>query len=98
MSLRGPLEIFGVRSREEYLAKQAAFCFRLGKKPFVVTDAHPEVYVNEDRLLLDCAAGDCRSGVVVSAEWRLGCCFECGAIYQNVVIPVTISPVTKASS
>ena len=44
------------------------------------------VYVNEGRLLLDC---NCGAGVLVDAEWQLGCCFSCGAIYEagNMVLP-----------
>jgi uncharacterized Zn finger protein len=30
---------------------------------------------------------DCGNVVIVHPDWRLGCCFECGAVYERVLMP-----------
>lgn len=61
----------------------------LKQEPFVVHESPLRglvAYVNESRLLVDC---NCGSGVLIDAEWELGACFACGAIYRSasLVLP-----------
>lgn len=34
--------------------------------------------------LVDC---DCGNGVSTDPEWKMGCCFGCGAVHVNVIFP-----------
>lgn len=34
--------------------------------------------------LFDC---DCGAGVSTDPEWKMACCFSCGAVYMNVIFP-----------
>lgn len=90
--LLGPAHVFGhlaaggIQTPDAYLQVQARLCAPRAAPHDAPEDTRLVVYVNEDRLLVDCACGN---GVVVSAEWEMACCTWCGTIYRGaqLVLP-----------
>lgn len=78
-------DIHGVKDyldlQEAYMNRQRATIRGLGE-PFL-SASKVESYVNESRLLVDCACGN---GVIVDAVNEIACCLWCGAIYRNEMI------------
>ena len=52
-----------------------------------------EARVNHGRWITDCLA--CASGVYTHPAWRLACCANCGAIYNDVEVPANIAEITR---
>lgn len=85
MTITGPLHAHGVRTAEDYRAKQAAHIADLMTArpngpwgaPHAVA-APVDGYVNGGRWLVRCPCGNTPSA---SPEWGVACCFECGAVY-----------------
>ena len=87
-----PLEAHNVATPEAYLSWQARIIAhnkaqlpaRQWRDPFVSrTPVTP--FVNGGRWAVLCP--DCLNMVVYDPEWRLACCGECGAQYQDVPAP-----------
>lgn len=86
-----PQQVHGVATPEHYRAFQADLLRRNRTaqpwanwpEPFASVDA-PTVYVGAGKWLVRCVCGNCPS---VDPDWRLACCAECGAIYEDLVMP-----------
>lgn len=80
-----------VPTRAAYAARQAAF-IQAGRvryprltwrDPVTVDDPIPAV-ISGGFWIVHCPCGN---GPAADPEWRLACCFECGAMYTSVVVP-----------
>lgn len=88
-----PEHTLGVKSPEDYRRRQkeaiqrgrAKFPKLNWRDPYVVPE-HPPVYIDGGRWALRCSQ-DCGNVVIVHPDWKLGCCLECGAVYEDVVLP-----------
>lgn len=90
-----PEHTMNVRSAAEYRARQRAIINKNRRlypklnwrEPFVVLAGnHGPVYVDGGRWAMQCT-NECGNVVVIHADWKLGLCCECGAIYENCAIP-----------
>jgi len=87
-----PLHVHGVRTAAEYRAKQRQYIAtaRLAmpalnwRDPWLSLD-HPDVLIASGKWLVWCACGNYPS---VDPVARLACCFECGAIYEQLTMPI----------
>jgi hypothetical protein len=89
-----PLEAHGVSTPEVYRAAQAAFIrgmqaarpWLAWRDPFV-SDAPPAsgAVISGGCWKVVCDA--CGNAPAYDPDWQLACCFECGAIYQNLPPP-----------
>lgn len=91
MPLRRPEHIHNVQTPDDYKAFQAAMLqLQNGKRPqdralAPWTCLAPRaVYVAFGKWLLRCVCGNAPS---VDPEWRLACCLECGAVFEQVAVP-----------
>lgn len=78
-----------VRSAGDLLARHRAFIERKARQGarFVV---HPDesilvARVDSNSWLSDCPS--CNAGVAIEPEWGIACCFSCGAVFRNIVVP-----------
>jgi hypothetical protein len=78
-----PLTVFGVRTKAEYREVHRIAMRKLRLLP-KATDAKPPVLVETDAYRLKCRCGDYS---LVSADWRMACCFNCGLVYEDLDIP-----------
>lgn len=86
-----PLHVHGVRSPAEYRQKQRMYIASARmqapglrwRDPWLSLE-HPDVLIAAGKWLVWCECGNYPS---VHPEWRLACCFECGAIYEDLVVP-----------
>jgi len=86
-----PLHLHAARSPLEYRAKQRAYITngRLSmpalnwRDPWLSLEK-PEVVILAGKWICWCECGNYPS---VHPEWRLACCFECGAIYEGLLVP-----------
>lgn len=97
--IRRPLQVHGVRTPDEYRALQQHVLDRLraarptdAASPWLATET-PDVYVSDGTWMLRCSCGNC---VAVDLDWRLGCCFECGARYESVDGPADAPAIEAA--
>lgn len=89
--ITGPLHAHGVRSGEEYLAKQRhhlgelrqAYPAYTWREPWTAI-ARPQAFISGGRWVVMCGCGNAPSADV---EWTLAACFECGAIYYAFDVP-----------
>lgn len=86
-----PLHQHNARTPEEYRQKQAAFIARGRlKRPYlnwrdpVVVPDQVAAFVSGGCWVVLCPCGNAPAA---DPEWRLACCFECGAIYEGVSFP-----------
>jgi len=89
--ITGPLHAHGARSREEYLDKQRMHLTALerayphhGARPVWHVVGQVNARISGGRWIVDCPCANCPSA---SPEWNLAACFECGAVYEDVVFP-----------
>lgn len=89
--ITGPLFAHGVRTPEEYLARQREFIaqMRAAHPAYRWLDpwdaiGRPAAFISGGRWVLMCACGNAAS---VDPDWRLAACFECGAIYRSIELP-----------
>lgn len=81
-----------VESPEDYKVAQRTFIAKNRARspslnwhdPWLCLDDQPVVYVSGGSWILKCGCGNAPS---VHPAWRLACCFECGAIYENLRLP-----------
>lgn len=86
-----PLHVHGARSAADYRAKQKLYIAAARasmpalnwRDPWPATE-RPDVLIAAGKWLVPCACGNFPS---VHPGWRLACCFECGAVYEDLVIP-----------
>lgn len=82
-------EHHGVRSAQELLSKHAAFIARKAAKGgrwAVHEDAATLVgQVGGNSWMADCPY--CNSGIALDPEFGVACCFGCGAVYRDIVMP-----------
>lgn len=86
-----PAEAHGVRTPEEYRARQRkqlidgrrAFPERTWPDQWLVIDP-AAAEVNAGRWIVRCTCGNAPS---VDPEWGLACCLECFAIFERVLFP-----------
>ena len=90
-TITGPLHAHGVRTPEEYLAKQRQHLQELriarsaqGFRDPWIAIARPAAFISGGRWVLMCACGNAPS---VDPDWLLAACFECGAIYHAFELP-----------
>jgi len=83
-----PRHVHNASSQEDYRLKQKIY-IQQGRAarpelkwcdPWLSLD-HPEVLIAGGKWLVFCGCGNYPS---VDPGWRLACCFECGAIYENL--------------
>jgi hypothetical protein len=100
MELIGPTQVHGVRSAADYRAMQRTYVQRLRAAhphlswldPWVAPVEPPEdaadwwrvVTISGGKYVVRCACGNRPS---VDPNWRLACCFQCGAIYEGLEMP-----------
>lgn len=85
-----PLHIHNAQSAADYKTKQRLYIANARRQypalvwrdPWLALE-RPEVQILAGKWLVWCACGNYPS---VHPEWRLACCFECGAIYEDLVI------------
>jgi len=92
-----PVHVHGVHDAGEYRVKQREYItFAKQKMPALkwrdpwVADEHPQVFILAGKWLVWCECGNYPS---VHPEWRIACCFECGAIFQDLEIPSNASEI-----
>jgi hypothetical protein len=86
-----PLHVHGVRTAAEYRAKQRAYISNgrtqapalNWRDPWLSTET-TDVIILAGKWLCWCTCGNYPS---VHPDWRLACCFECGAVYENLSVP-----------
>ncbi len=91
----------GVRTPADYRARQAQ-AIRDGRAlypdlpwrdPWPCAE-RPPVFVSGGKWLVVCACGNCPS---VAPEWAgLACCYECGAMYEGLVLPGRAAEIEQA--
>lgn len=78
-----------VRSEHELLKRLQAFIAKKatrGARFVVHADESPLVArVDSNSWLSDCPS--CNAGIAIEPEWGVACCFSCGAVYRNLVVP-----------
>ena len=82
----------GVQTEADYRARQAEYLARmrqmyahLGDVVVHAAPAPAEVFVSGGKWVVECPCGNCPS---VHPDWRLALCFECGAVYEDVEVPL----------
>lgn len=85
-----------VKTPEELLQKHAAFIAGLRDRGsrvdvHIVTDPI-EMYVTGGRCFIKC---ECGAGNSTEPTWRMSCCFECGAVYTNVIVPENFAAIEQ---
>ncbi len=91
--LMGPRHVHpNVNTAEDYRQRHEA-AIRKGRQmypnlpwrdPWRVTGPLPDVFVAGGMWQLRCGCGNCPS---VSPEWGVARCWDCGAVYEGIVIP-----------
>jgi hypothetical protein len=86
-----PLHVHGARTPEEYRALQRKFIKqgRIARPALAWSDPAvapiaPPVFIAGGKWVVRCLCANCPS---VHPVWRLACCFECGAIYEDLQVP-----------
>jgi hypothetical protein len=100
-TLLTPRHVHGARTPAEYLQLQARWIKEgmrrlpalTWRAPWRAPDPNPPVFVESGKWLVACPCGNCPS---VDPGWRLACCFECGAIYDNLVMPSDAAAIQAA--
>lgn len=89
----GPCE--GHRGKVSDLASYRSFhgqaMSRKSGVPHQVEESR-NAYINHGRWVVDC---DCNGAGFASREWKISCCFDCGAVYTSVTFPRNASKIEK---
>lgn len=95
-----PLHVHSARTPAAYRQQQAQYIAQGRRRypalrwrdPWVVV-LNPAVVVEGGKWLVPCACGNYPS---VHPDWQLACCFECGAVYEGLVLPAEASAIEQA--
>lgn len=96
--MKTPVDVHGVRTAAEYRSAQADYIRRrrVARPKLNVNDPrvvipNPPVEVVHGKWIVRCTerfrGGICGDLVSVHPDWHLGCCFKCGAIYEDIEMP-----------
>ena len=94
-TILGPRHIHpGVRTEADYRRTQIMYIARARAKfpnliwrdPWVA-DVRPAVYITAGMWQICCATPGCGNCPSVSSDWRLACCWDCGAVYEGLDMP-----------
>jgi hypothetical protein len=98
-SLLTPLHVHGARTADEYRALQRRVISNgkaqrpaLGwREPWVVPGGR-EAFVSGGKWIVSC---DCGNGPSADPTWTIACCFECGAVYEDVSFPADAAEIER---
>ena len=60
-----------------------------------ISEVRPALTVRQGIWKIACATLGCLNHPVVSVEWRLALCWDCGAIYERLLIPADIEAIER---
>jgi len=97
-----------VRTAQDYRARQRESIGRARRNypnlpwrdPWVSSDI-PIAFVSGGRLVVECTTAGCGNGPMVAPGWgvdglALACCYECGAVYERIVMPPDFGEIEAA--
>lgn len=92
----------GVNTLEDYRRKHAEALAR-GRLAYPnldwptpwVSSVHPPVFVSGGMWQVRCATPGCGNAPMVSPEWRVALCWDCGAVYEGLAIPADAAEIER---